>query len=233
MRRTAPGLGWALTLLLVASPVRPAANEVGRLAALAPDLDPEVLRRAFNAIACSLDREVAAARIVGVIDYSLPSSQPRLWIFDRESSRLLVHALVAHGSGSGEASATRFSNRHGSRQSSLGLFRASESYQGRNGYSLRLDGLDPGVNDQARPRAIVLHGAWYVSREFLGRHGRLGRSWGCPAVELELAREVIDALRDGGALYISASDPEWLGLEARRHCPGAPAAPARAAATDR
>lgn len=191
------------------------------LAALAPDLRPAVLERALAALECSPEPELARARILAVIDYGLPSTERRLWVFDREPPRLLFHALVAHGSGTGENRAERFSNRHGSRASSLGLFRAGETYQGRNGYSLRLDGLDPGVNDQARARAIVLHGAWYVSPEFAARHGRLGRSWGCPAVEPELARPVIDTLKGGGALYVSGDDPAWLAREAVRACAAA------------
>lgn len=193
-------------------------EERDRLAALAPGLRPTVLQRALAALACAAEPGFAETRILAVIDYGLPSTERRLWVFDRATPRLLFHSLVAHGSGTGENRAERFSNRHGSRASSLGLFRAAETYQGRNGYSLRLDGLDPGVNDQARARAIVLHGAWYVSEEFATRHGRLGRSWGCPAVESDRARAIIDTLKDGGALYVSGDDPGWQAREAGRAC---------------
>lgn len=202
--------------LAVAGSAEPA--EATRLGALAPDLRPMVLERALAAFACALGESALRTGALAVIDYSLPSTVPRLWVFDRGAPRLLFHSLVAHGSGSGENFAVRFSNRHGSRQSSLGLFRAAEPYHGRNGYSLRLDGLDEGVNDQARARAIVLHGAWYVSPEFALRHGRLGRSWGCPAVEPGSVRAIIDSLRDGGLLFASAEDPEWLDRVALRRC---------------
>jgi len=145
-----------------------------------------------------------------VIDYSLPSTAPRLWLIDRTDGRVLRHLLVAHGRGSGENIASRFSNRDGSLASSLGLFLTEETYVGKNGYSLRLRGLEPGINDRARDRAIVLHGAPYVSPEFARVHGRLGRSWGCPAVELEVAHPLIDQIRDGSLLFIYAPDPGWL-----------------------
>lgn len=220
MRSGLPGilLGSLFNLLAASAPAESGANELDRLAALAPDLRPAVLERALVAIACASEPGLARSRVLAVIDYALPSTEPRLWVFDRDTPRLLFHTLVAHGSGSGENVAGRFSNRHNSRQSSLGLFRAAETYHGRNGYSLRLDGLDPGVNDQARSRAIVVHGAWYVSQAFAAQHQRLGRSWGCPALEPATARPIIDALQQGGALFVSAEDPEWLRQAAATRC---------------
>lgn len=155
-------------------------------------------------------RSVARPHLLTVIDYSLPSTEPRLWIFDRVRRQVLFHRLVAHGRGSGENFATRFSNRPGSLESSLGLFLTEESYVGRNGYSMRLRGLEPGVNDLARERTLVLHGAPYATADFARQHGRLGRSWGCPAVEPEIARAVIDLVRDGSLLFIYAPDRDWL-----------------------
>jgi len=153
---------------------------------------------------------VARPHLLTIIDYSLPSTTPRLWVIDRERRRVLFHRLVAHGKGSGENFATRFSNVEGSLQSSLGLFLTEESYVGGNGYSLRLRGLEPGINDRARERTIVLHGAPYARPEFARRHGRLGRSWGCPAVEPEIARELIDLVRDGSLLFVYGPDEDWL-----------------------
>lgn len=174
-------------------------------------LRPELLALAESAA----DRYVAAhavtrPQLLTVIDYSLPSTAPRLWLIDRTDGRVLRHLLVAHGRGSGENIASRFSNRDGSLASSLGLFLTEETYVGKNGYSMRLRGLEPGINDRARDRAIVLHGAPYVSPEFARVHGRLGRSWGCPAVELEVARPLIDQIRDGSLLFVYGPDRDWL-----------------------
>jgi hypothetical protein len=116
----------------------------------------------------------------------------------------------------------------GSRQTSLGLFRTSETYQGSNGYSLRLDGLEPGFNDLARERAIVLHGAGYVSEDLVRRQGRLGRSWGCPAVRSGVAQPLIDDLKDGQYVFAYYPDAEWLRRSRLLACPGRPASVATA-----
>ncbi len=155
---------------------------------------------------------------LAVIDYSLPSTQPRLWIFDVASARLLFQELVAHGRNSGAAEAEHFSNRDGSKMSSLGLYQTTETYYGSNGYSLRLRGLDKGFNDNALSRAIVMHGAAYVSEAIAGRLGRLGRSWGCPAVRQEVARTVIDTLKGGALLFAYYPDRQWLAESAFFQC---------------
>ena len=132
---------------------------------------------------CSARRPAASApraRRLAVIDYSRPSLVPRLWVFDLAAGKLLYEEVVAHGQGSGENLPTRFSNSDGSHQSSLGLFVTADTYTGKNGYSLRMHGLEPGVNDAAMARAIVMHGAPYVDPVQGKRMGRLGRSWGCP-----------------------------------------------------
>ena len=134
-----------------------------------------------------------------------------MWVFDLQAKpRLLYAEHVAHGRGSGANRAQAFSNIEGSHQSSLGLFRTAETYHGGNGYSLRLDGLESGTNDLARERLIVMHGAAYVDPEQALRQGRLGRSFGCPAVRKEVAQEVIDTLREGQLLFAYYPDPEWL-----------------------
>jgi hypothetical protein len=177
----------------------------------APSLDRGVLDLALAAVAWADGRGLADRddRLT-VIDYSRPSTERRLWVFDLETGALIFHELVAHGRGSGEDQATRFSNRDGSHQTSLGLFRTGETYNGGNGYSLRLHGLEPGINDLALARTIVIHGAPYVSAEFARRQGRLGRSWGCPALELRRARPVIDEIRDGSLLFAYYPQREWL-----------------------
>ncbi len=199
------------------APIEPTPGpRVSELLAIAPRLPERVLELALAAFDCARGQGQGAdsARLT-IIDYSQPSTAKRLWVLDLEARRLLFHELVAHGSGTGENRAVRFSNALGSRQTSLGLFLTAETYDGENGYSLRLDGLDPGFNDQARARAIVMHGAPYVSREFGKREGRLGRSWGCPALTLEAARKIIDTIRGGSLVFAYGPDPDWLAAAAR------------------
>lgn len=199
----------------------PASTFAARLADLAPRADPAVIELALAAMRCAQAGGVGlAADRLAVIDYRLPSLEPRLWVFDLASHRLLFEELVAHGRGSGENQASRFSNASGSHASSLGLFVTADAYLGRNGYSLRLDGLEPGINDRARERAIVLHGAPYVDALSGERQGRLGRSQGCPAVRDAVARPMIDALKDGQFLFAYYPDPDWLQRPTPPGCAG-------------
>lgn len=128
-----------------------------------------------------------------------------MWVYDLRSRTLLYEELVSHGRGSGRTIATAFSNEPDSHMSSLGLFRTGEAYVGSNGYSLRLDGLDAGVNDRARDRAIVIHGAPYVNADLARANGYLGRSWGCPAVRPAVARNLIDTVKGGSLLFAYAA----------------------------
>ena len=185
-------------------------NLAARLRASAPSLNGHVLELALDAMQCARANGMPAVDRLAVIDYSLPSTKPRLWVFDLDKARLLFQELVAHGRNSGDNLATAFSNRPESRESSLGLFRTGGTYQGSNGYSLRMDGLEPGFNDNARERAIVMHGAPYVNDGMIGKLGRLGRSWGCPAVRLGIARPMIDALKGGQLLFAYYPDNQWL-----------------------
>ncbi|MCQ8184428.1 murein L,D-transpeptidase catalytic domain family protein [Parvularcula maris] len=156
-----------------------------------------VLAEALAAYAENSDR-IANQRYIGVIDYSRHSSEPRFWLYDMETGETDV-LLVAHGRNSDPSHSgvpTTFSNEPGSRMTSLGAYVTAETYHGKHGYSLRLDGLSDS-NSRARERAIVIHGADYVAR---GRH--LGRSWGCPALERGVSEEVIDKIKDGAFLYI-------------------------------
>lgn len=168
---------------------------------VAPDLRPEALRAALASWRALIAAGEIARPLMSVIDYSLPSTARRLWVFDMAGCRLLFHELVAHGRNSGEDLATVFSNVQGSLMTSLGAFVTGATYQGKNGYSLRLRGMEPGVNDLAEARAIVMHGAPYVSDEFAHKAGRLGRSWGCPALRPEIAHELIDAIKERSLLY--------------------------------
>ncbi len=174
-------------------------------------LDNRVLRLALGAVACARSSgQVRNDRLLTVIDYSKASTQPRLWVLDLEHEQVLFEELVAHGKGSGENFATRFSNADGSHQTSLGLFRTADTYVGGNGYSLRLDGLEAGFNDRARERAIVMHGAPYVSDDNVRAVGRLGRSHGCPALRPSIARSVIDTIKQGSLVFAYYPDKHWL-----------------------
>ena len=184
---------------------------VATLSRLAPDADPRVLSLALEARECaSQELGQPASPRLAVIDYSLASTTPRLWVFDLDNNTLLFRELVAHGQGTGENMARAFSNRNGSHQSSLGLFRTAGTYQGNNGYSLRMEGLEPGTNDAAMERAIVMHGAPYVSAQNAQKQGRLGRSWGCPALRPEVAKQVIDSLKNGQMIFSYYPDSNWL-----------------------
>ncbi len=214
-----PGLRrLCLVVLLTAAAALQADDRLDRLAAAAPTLDRAVLSLALQARDCAARTRDVGTRL-GVIDYARPSTEVRLWVFDVAAARLLHAEHVAHGRGSGGDLPTAFSDDEGSHQSSLGLFAMAETYTGENGYSLRMDGLEPGINGQARKRLIVMHGADYVDPAQARRQGRLGRSWGCPAVRSAVARAVIDDLKDGQLLFVHADDAAWQRDSALLHCP--------------
>ena len=175
------------------------------------DIRRDVFEMALSAAQCAMrSGDVKDLQTLTVIDYSRPSTQKRLWVFDLRERALLYEELVAHGSGSGMDVATSFSNQPNTHASSLGLFRTDDTYVGRNGYSLRMHGLDAGFNDRAYERAIVMHGAPYVSEDAIKLQGRLGRSWGCPALRAGIAREVIDTVKGNGLVFAYYPDPQWL-----------------------
>ncbi len=209
--RLLPHLLTALVLATVLVPVHAAERSLLQvLSSQAPRANPKVIGLALAATRCAAARGQPASQRLAVIDYSLPSTQPRLWVFDLERRKLLFRELVAHGRNTGENLARKFSNRPESRESSLGLFRTLQTYVGHNGYSLRMDGLEPGTNDHALERALVIHGAAYVSARNAREQGRIGRSWGCPAVRQAVARPLIDALKGGQYVFSYYPDPRWL-----------------------
>lgn len=208
----------ALAVALTAAPAAFAVTPVTKtdplvpvLVRQAPGLRAEVLRLALDAATTAQDKGLVKRRdLITVIDYSLPSSQPRLFVFDLVRRKLLFCELVAHGRSSGGDVANFFSNSPGSLATSLGLFVTADTYFGGNGYSLRLKGLEEGINDMAWDRAIVIHGAAYVSREAIKVLGRLGRSWGCPALRQEIASKIIDTVRGGSAVFAYYPEKKWL-----------------------
>ncbi len=148
--------------------------------------------------------------LLTLIDFSRPSTEKRMYVMDLSKKKILFISYVSHGRNSGGNYATSFSNCDGSHQSSLGFYRTVNTYDGGNGYSLRLDGLEKGINDKAMQRAIVIHGADYCSEDMIRSTGRLGRSFGCPALPRELTRPIIDTIKGGSLLFIYADQPEYL-----------------------
>lgn len=173
-------------------------------------MEGEVSYAAFDEALTGYERiDSRKKEILVFVDFSKPSTQERLYVIDMKNRRLLYKSLVAHGRGSGDTYATSFSNTPGSHQSSLGFYLTLNTYQGRNGYSLRLDGLEPGINDKAYERAIVIHGPDYCTKAFLDTAGRLGRSFGCPSLPKEISDKIIDTIKEGAVLFIYADDKEY------------------------
>ena len=185
---------------------------------LASHASPKVIELGLKAYECARKSEQVKSSILTIIDYQRPSLEPRLWVFDLKHERLLFEELVAHGRNSGENYARNFSNELESKMSSLGLFLTADTYSGENGYSLRLYGLEKGINDKAFERLIVMHGANYVNQSTAIKQGRLGRSWGCPAVRPEIAQKLIDTVKEGSLIFIYYPNNEWLSSSIYLNC---------------
>lgn len=150
------------------------------------------------------------SHLLTVCDFSLSSTQKRLWVIDLNDKKILFNSLVAHGKNTGEEFSRKFSNTESSLQSSLGFYVTESTYNGGNGFSLKLHGMDKGFNDRALQRAIVMHGADYVSEDFIKSQRRIGRSWGCPAVPTALARPIINTIKDKNVIFIYYPDENYL-----------------------
>lgn len=186
-------------------------QKASKLVKIAKGLNFKVAKLALEAFNNSKNQGVLVKKpIITIIDYSQASTMKRFWVLDLENEKLLYNSMVAHGVNSGNNYTTSFSNNMGSLQTSLGIFITGHTYFGRDGYSLRIKGLEKGVNDKAEKRYIVVHGASYVSKEFIAAAGRAGRSWGCPAVEKHLAKPIIDAIKDGTLIFSYYPDKIWL-----------------------
>ena len=205
IRRLVGGLLFSMLFVVVAH-----AAEFERLKQEAPALKAEVLRLALTAFNKVYQKGLVQKPILTVIDYSKASSEERLWVFDLSNDKLLYETYVAHGRNSGDLYSTRFSNQGRSLASSLGTYVTADTYMGSNGYSLNLKGLEPGYNDNALSRRVVMHGAWYVSENFIKQYGQLGRSWGCPAVEQKLAQPIINTIKNGSVLFAYYPNESWL-----------------------
>jgi len=168
----------------------------------------------FNVFYCAIKGyrhidQIKKKSIISIIDFSKPSTDERFVVIDLVNKKVLYKCLCAHGRNSGDNIATTFSNKAESLMSSPGFFLTGETYSGKHGYSLRLDGLEKGINDNARSREIVIHGADYVSSNFIKKYGRIGRSWGCPALPLEFSKEIIDIISGGTCLFIYCDDTDY------------------------
>ena len=147
--------------------------------------------------------------VLTVIDFTKPSNKERMCVINVTEKKLLFSTVVSHGKNSGELYASSFSNTSGSNKSSLGFYITSETYQGGNGFSLRLDGLEKGINDKARERAIVIHGAAYANKSVAANGRRLGRSLGCPALPVNINKPIINTIKDGSVLFIYADNEDY------------------------
>lgn len=176
----------------------------------APRLNPNVLKLALTAYKNATKKGRVKKPVLTVIDYSLPSNKQRMWIFDVRNERLLYNTYVAHGKNSGVNLAKHFSNKNSSKQSSLGTYITKNTYIGHKGYSLNLQGLDRGYNDNAYNRRVVIHGAWYVEPGFIKKSGRAGLSWGCPAIAKTIAKPVINTIKDGSVVFAYYPDRNFL-----------------------
>lgn len=173
-------------------------------------VSPEVLKLALSGYRALKEQgKILNEGVLTIIDFNKPSFSERLFVVDVNDGRVLYSGLVAHGSGSGEIFAENFSNNPGSHCSSLGFYATGETYDGKHGYSLRLFGLEPGINDNAESRSIVIHGANYVSYDYVREHGRIGRSQGCPAVSFESFQQIIDLIKGGSCLFIYRGDRDY------------------------
>jgi len=185
-------------------------QDVNALSQQAPNLDPKIIRLGLIAYRKAAKQGVTQKKILTVVDYSQPSTQRRLWVFDLTTHRLLFNELVAHGKNSGENKTVTFSNAPSSDKSSLGVFVTGQTYDGKHGYSLKLAGLEPGFNSNAAARAIVMHPANYVNYATIKQKGRLGRSWGCLALDPTVATPVINAIKNGTVIFSYYPDQNYL-----------------------
>lgn len=173
-------------------------------------LEPHVTFEAFEQAMAGYEKIQSREKdILTLVDFTKPSTEERLFVIDVLNEKVLFKSHVSHGRNSGENYATSFSNVKGSYKSSLGFYMTNETYQGSNGYSLRIDGLEKGINDNARERAIVIHGADYANPSVIQGSGRLGRSLGCPALPRALNKDIIDVIKDGSVLFIYANDNDY------------------------
>ncbi|STX27863.1 Uncharacterised protein [Legionella beliardensis] len=183
-----------------------------------PALSDAVINKVLTTLTCATEYNVDHNNILTIIDYSLPSSEKRLWIFDLKEKKLLFNTYVSHGINSGTLLSNYFSNKYNSKASSIGVYETEKAYYGREGLSLQLNGLDKHFNDNAANRAIVMHPGWYVEEEFIKKYGRAGRSWGCPALPKHLSESIINTIKDKSLLVIYYPSDSWFATSKFLNC---------------
>jgi hypothetical protein len=185
-------------------------QETKTITAQANNLRPEVLKLSLTAYRNARQKGLDPRQLLTIVDYTKPSTERRLWVVDMKSNKVLFNTWVAHGKNSGGVTSNSFSNDSRSLKSSLGVFLTSESYDGHNGYSLRLKGLEHGINDNAYRRTVVFHGADYANPEVAKQLGRLGRSWGCFAVGRQVIKPLVDTIKHDTLVVAYYPDKGWL-----------------------
>lgn len=173
-------------------------------------LDREVFELALKGMSKLMESNQIHTNILSIADFSKPSTVKRLFVIDLDHAALLFNTWVAHGRNSGKETAQNFSNKPSSNKSSLGFYVTGEPYQGSNGYSLKLFGMEQGFNSNAFKRAIVIHGAGYVNPTLIESQGFIGRSQGCPAVLPELTKPLINTIKEGTCLFVYHPNPTYL-----------------------
>jgi len=185
-------------------------KEEAIIESIADNIDPKVVRLSLKAYLKVRQEGYDNQQMLTIIDYSKPSTERRLWVFDLKHGRQLFHTWVSHGKNTGDNMAHSFSNKPGSLKSCFGVFVTDQPYQGGHGLSLRIKGLEAGVNDNAFSRDIVFHGAHYVNGKTASSYGRIGRSWGCPAVDEHEIKPLIDKIKDKTVVFAYYPDRHWL-----------------------
>jgi hypothetical protein len=186
-------------------------EEMSKINSQANNINKNVLKLSLAAYIRARHKGLDTKQLLTIVDYTKPSTERRLWVVDLKSAKVLFNTWVTHGKNSGTINATSFSNQPGSLKSSLGVFVTTGSpYVGGNGYSLRLLGLEQGINDKAFERDIVVHGAWYANPNVVKRYGFLGRSWGCLAVNEGMIHPLINTIKDNTLVFVYYPDKNWL-----------------------
>lgn len=175
-----------------------------------PELNPKVLQLATTAYHNAKAEGIGEKDLLTIVDYSLPSTEKRLWVIDMRNNKVVHHTHVSHGIGSGGNYATKFSNNHGSKMSSLGLFLTGDIYNGHYGASLNLHGLEDKFNSNALARRIVVHPAHYANEWMIKSAGRLGRSFGCLALNTKIAHKIMHTIKNGSLIFCYYPDKNWL-----------------------